>query len=122
MFPMPAARLFLKHLSELLAQTRHAGPAQGLNFHQNRIVHSCFPLVSVNHSHMNALCRPTGKVILSRARTRSQGRRYSPVSTRHNVSNTWLLTRRSAVRFLFGEANISHFEILSAFGLTMQRR
>src|ERR1039457_5226036 len=39
--------------------------------------------------------------------------RYSPASTRHNVSNTWLLTKRSAVRILFGEPNISHFEILS---------
>jgi hypothetical protein len=32
---------------------------------------------------------------------------------RHNVSNTWQLTRRSEVRFLFGEAHISHFEPLS---------
>src|ERR1019366_2352939 len=32
---------------------------------------------------------------------------------RHNVSNTWQLTKRSGVRILFGEPNISHFEILS---------
>ena len=32
---------------------------------------------------------------------------------RHNVSNAWLLTKRSAVRILFAEPNIFHFEILS---------
>src|ERR1017187_7358064 len=34
---------------------------------------------------------------------------------RRNVSKTWLLTKRSSARNLFGEADISHFEILSAF-------
>jgi hypothetical protein len=30
---------------------------------------------------------------------------------RHKVSNTWLLTKRSEVRFLFGEPNSSDFEL-----------
>src|ERR1039457_7040578 len=31
----------------------------------------------------------------------------------HKVSNAWQLTKRSGVRILFGEPNISHFEMLS---------
>jgi hypothetical protein len=62
MFPMPASRFFLKHLPILLAQTSQARPAQVLNFHQYGSVHGSFLLsASVNHSHMNALCRRKGK-------------------------------------------------------------
>src|ERR1035441_7252747 len=45
MFPVSRSRFFLEHLPELLAQTRQAGPAQVLNLHQNRSVHSCLPLL-----------------------------------------------------------------------------
>ena len=49
--------------------------------------------------------------IYKRIRTAKTGR-YSPRRLRHNVSNTWLLTKRSSVRILFGEPNSSDFELL----------
>jgi len=62
MFPMTGSRFFLKYLLVLFAQSRQCRPAQVLDFHQYRIVHSPgFPSVAVNHSHMDALCRPEGK-------------------------------------------------------------
>jgi hypothetical protein len=57
MFPVPGARFFAKYLLILLAQTGECRPAQALDFHQYRSVHSFVsPSVAVNHSHMNARC------------------------------------------------------------------
>src|ERR1017187_7566908 len=45
MSPMPGSRFFLKHLPKFLSEGRQACPAQLLNFHQYRVVHSyLFPL------------------------------------------------------------------------------
>jgi hypothetical protein len=66
MFPVPDSRFFPKHLPILLAQSRQSRPTQALDFHQYRSVHSFgFLSVAVNHSHMNALCRLTGKCEIS---------------------------------------------------------
>jgi hypothetical protein len=62
MSPVPGVRLFLKYFAMLRAQTRQTCPAQVLNFHEYRIVHSFgFLSVAVNHSHMNAPRGAKGK-------------------------------------------------------------
>ena len=62
MFPVPGSRFFAKYLPILFAQTGESRPAQALDFHQYRIVHSFrFLSVAVNHSHMNARCGLTSK-------------------------------------------------------------
>src|ERR1022692_724379 len=61
MFPVPRSHFFLKYLPILLAQSCQALPAQVLNCYQYRSVQLVFLSVGVNHSPMNALCRPTGK-------------------------------------------------------------
>src|SRR5665213_679606 len=67
MLPMPGPRLFLKHLAILLAQSRQRRPAQLLDFHQYRTVHSFrFLSMTVNHRHMNALCGAKGKSKIKR--------------------------------------------------------
>jgi hypothetical protein len=40
MFPVTGSRFFLKHFAILLAQSCQSRPAQVLDFHQYRIVHS----------------------------------------------------------------------------------
>jgi hypothetical protein len=62
MFPVPGSRFFPKYLLILFAQTGECRPAQALDFHQYRIIHSFrFLSVAVNHSHMNAPRGPTSK-------------------------------------------------------------
>jgi len=62
MFPVPRPGFLLKHFPIFVSQSRHARPAQALDFHQNCIVHRCcFLSVAVNHSHMNALGGLAGK-------------------------------------------------------------
>src|ERR1017187_2044697 len=53
MFPVPGSRGFLKHLPVLPAQSRQAGSAQVLNFHQYRLVQVL--LLSVDHSYRCAI-------------------------------------------------------------------
>src|ERR1035437_6548129 len=65
MLPMPGPSFLLKHFAKLLPQACQTRPAQTLNFHQYRVIHrSGFLSVTVNHSHMNALCGHTSKVLL----------------------------------------------------------
>jgi hypothetical protein len=53
MFPVPGSRGFLKHLPVFPAQSRQAGSAQVLNFHQYRVVQVL--LLSVDHSYRCAI-------------------------------------------------------------------
>jgi hypothetical protein len=79
MSPMPGSRFFPKHLSKFLSEGRQACPAQLLNFHQYRVVHSfSFLSVTVNHSHMDALCRPTSKAKLQNIRRNEKRRQDEP--------------------------------------------
>src|ERR1035437_6410606 len=86
MFPMSRSRLLLKHLAKLLPQGCQTRPAQLLNFHQYHVIHRCvFLSVTVNHSHMNALCDPTSKCILQNVQTNEKRRQDKPGGSRHKV-------------------------------------
>ena len=56
MLPVPGSRLFLKHFPILPAQTCQGGPAQVLNFHQYRVVHSFLFLSKTSTTVTSTLC------------------------------------------------------------------
>src|ERR1017187_3546967 len=58
-------------------------------------------------------CRSTGRGILRTSRTRSQHGKTFSGGCKAQGCKYLLLTKRFEVRILFGEPNISHFEILS---------
>jgi hypothetical protein len=72
MLAVAAARLFLKHLPMLLAQGREAQPAQFFDFYQHGRFQVLLLCVAVNHSSMNALRGPTGKLIPRASRKESR--------------------------------------------------